>query len=180
MKKNNAILAGVAAVALAAAMVPAAMAIDVSGDATGQTSTATDATKVTYQVTASYTWSVPTGITFTSDQTTIETSGESGATQNVAVSKNVIPNKTKVQVKLVSTTHNFHVQSGEGAQLPYSVSADAKTLIADSEILSVPAGTPSGDKTLTFVLTKDKDEKAGTYTDQITYSAAVVADNGNA
>ena len=48
-------------------------------------------TKVKYVVQESYTWSVPTEITFTSANTEITTSGTTGVTQNVQVTKNIIP-----------------------------------------------------------------------------------------
>ena len=60
-------------------------------------------TNVKYDVQESYTWSVPTEITFTSANTEITTSGTTGVTQNVQVTKNIIPNKKKL---VISVTNN--------------------------------------------------------------------------
>ena len=54
-------------------------------------------TNVKYTVKESYTWSVPTEIDFT-NKATVTTSAESGNTQNVCVTKNVIPETKKLHI----------------------------------------------------------------------------------
>lgn len=175
MKKNNAILAGVAAVALAAAMVPAAMA----GDAVNGTSAAdtTSTTQVKYAVTGGYTWSVPSEIDFGSDKGTNATSVVK-ADEKVAVTKNVIEDGKTLTITAKGSGDDgaFQVKNGN-TKLGYTVKVDdsEQVLTVGGEVLSVPAGTNTKDAALTFTLstTTGTAEVAGTYSGTVTYTASV-------
>ncbi len=173
MKKNNAILAGVAVVALAAAMVPAAMAENVK---------TTDTTTVKYEVTAGYEWSVPSVIDFAKDKGVNQTSSvtadaDTGDTQKVQVTKNIIPDGETLRITMAGTGGAFEIKNGE-TTLTYTVTKNdtAKTAIASGgEVLSVAAGTNTGDQDLIFTLKTGTGtaEVAGKYEGTITYTAAV-------
>lgn len=134
-------------------------------------------TNVKYVVQESYTWSVPTEITFTSANTEITTSGTTGVTQNVQVTKNIIPNKKKLVISV--TNNDYKIQTNDGASLNYKVSVKGtgdqynELTSAKKDVLSVDAGTNTGSATLKFVLTKDSVEKAGTYTGTVSYTSAL-------
>ena len=53
--------------------------------------TTTASTNVEYVVTASYEWSVPSKITFTDTIAEVEANADTGDTQKVKVTKNIIP-----------------------------------------------------------------------------------------
>ena len=137
-------------------------------------------TSVKYTVTEAYTWSVPSEITFTSTKDTVTTDGTTGATQNVQVTKNVIPNGQKLVISVTNT--DYKITTTDGASLNYTVSvkgaseADNKYRELSStnkEVLSVPAGINTDSATLKFKLTKDNVEKAGTYTGTVSYTSAL-------
>ena len=136
-------------------------------------------TTVNYEVKESYTWSVPTEITFTSNKTTITTSGTTGATQDVLVTQNIIPNDKKLVISV--TNNDYKIQTAEGAILNYKVSVKGpgdqynELTSTKKDVLSVDAGTNTGSATLKFELTKDHFEKAGTYTGTVSYTSALAA-----
>lgn len=135
-------------------------------------------TNVTYTVAESYEWSVPTKIDFTTNRT-VTTSGKSGETQNVYVSKNVIAATNKLHITL-ATSNTFQIASTEGAILDYTVKVgDSEIALSDSNntVLDVDAGINTKEATLKFELKKDDVEKAGTYTGYVTYEASVVSQN---
>ena len=166
-------MAGVAAAALATAMVPGmALAVDGTAAEPGE-----GTTQVEYKVDEGFAWSIPTEIDFTNaPNATVTTSGDSGTTQNVRVTKNIIKNNEQLKIAIKGTMNGFKVKSAEGATLPYSVSVNGTDLStsADKTVLAVDAGTNAGETPLTFKLTKDSTEKAGTYGDTVTFAASVV------
>lgn len=178
MKKNNAILAGVAAVALAAAMVPAAMAATEGG--TGKTDPVQ--TEVKYEVVEGYSWTVPTTVNFKQNagagQKTVdgEVLGNGG---KVTVKDNVIAHGKALKITAEGSGENgtFTVSNGNEI-LGYTVTGNGK-IDPKGEVLRVVAGTPTGEQALSFVLTTttDKAETAGKYTGTITYTASVVDNN---
>lgn len=131
-------------------------------------------TNVKYTVKESYTWSVPTDIDFT-NSATVTTSGNSGATQNVCVTKNVIPEKTKLHI-IVSNSNTFTITSEEGKVLKYTVKVGEGTeaLKAGGTVLDVNAGVNEGSAQLTFELTKDDVERAGNYKGTVAYESSVI------
>ena len=142
-----------------------------------EASTKSGTTNVKYVVQESYTWSVPTEITFTSNNTEITTSETAGASQNVQVTKNVIPNNKKLVISVTNT--DYKIKTNDGASLNYKVSVkgtDEQYIELTGEkkdVLSVDAGTNTGSATLKFNLTKDSTEKAGTYTGTVSYTSAL-------
>lgn len=141
-------------------------------------------TTVKYTVTESYEWSVPTTITFTSDNTTITAGDDSGATQKVKVTKNVIAEGTKLRItaKGSGTDGAFTiVPTGKSHTLAYTIKVDnaSEALAVGGTVLDVAAGTNTGSTNLTFTLTKDNVEQAGEYTGTVSYSAEVVAQSSN-
>ena len=137
----------------------------------------TKKTNVKYTVQQSYMWSVPTEITFTSDNTEITTSGTTGATQDVQVTQNIIPNNKKLVISV--TNNDYKIQTTDGASLNYKVSVKGtgnqynELTSAKKDVLSVNAGTNTGSATLKFELTKDSVEKAGTYIGTVSYTSAL-------
>ena len=131
-------------------------------------------TDVKYNVQESYTWSVPTEIDFT-NKATVTTSGESGKTQNVCVTKNVIPETKKLHI-IVSSSNQFTITSVEGKTLNYTVKVGDSTqaLTAGGTVLDVNAGTNEGSAVLKFELTKDNVERAGKYMGTVAYESSVV------
>ena len=131
-------------------------------------------TDVKYDVETSYTWTVPSEIDFTGNAT-VTTSGESGKTQNVCVTKNVIPETKKLHI-IVSSSTKFTITSAEGKILNYTVKVDDsdQALTAGGTVLDVNAGTSTGNAVLKFELTKDNVERAGNYTGTVAYESSVV------
>lgn len=170
MMKN--FVSKVLAATMAVAMMVPAMGLNAFAE-----NTTNGTTNVKYKVEEAYTWSVPTEITFTSGNTTITTSGTTGATQDVQVTKNVIPNGKKLVISV--TNSEYKIATTDGASLNYKVSVkgtgDQYTELASSkkDVLSVNAGTNTGSATLRFELTKDQFEKAGQYTGTVSYTAAI-------
>lgn len=137
-------------------------------------STTSGTTNVKYVVQESYTWSVPSEIDFT-DKQVVTTSGESGKTQNVCVTKNVIPETKKLHI-IVSSSNKFTITSVEGKTLNYTVKVGDSTqaLTAGGTVLDVNAGTNEGSAQLRFELTKDNVERAGNYTGTVAYESSVI------
>lgn len=183
MRKTNPIFAGVAAVALAATMVPAfALAADINGTSAATT---TGETQVKYVVAEGYTWSVPAEIDFgqnkgaNSTQVTVTADGKSGNPQAISVTKNVIAKGKMLQITAEGTGTNgaFTISTTDGATLSYAVKAgSAPVTPKTTPVLAVLAGTDTGSADLTFTLTtaNGTSEVAGNYTGKVTYTAAVV------
>lgn len=130
-------------------------------------------TTVKYYVKESYTWSVPSEIDFT-DKQVVTTSGESGKTQNVCVTKNVIPETKKLHI-IVSSKNEFMITSEEGKTLNYTVKVGDSTdaLTKGGTVLDVDAGTNKGTAVLKFELTRDDVERAGNYTGTVEFESSV-------
>lgn len=91
--------------------------------------TTTASTNVEYVVTASYEWNVPSKITFIDTIAEVEANADTGDTQKVKVTKNIIPNKKKLQITVSSTTTKeeggvtkFAIKTDEDAYLIYTPS----------------------------------------------------------
>ncbi len=172
----------VAAAMAVTMMVPMVCTSVMADSINGTTNNTTGTTNVKYTVTSGYTWSVPTDITFTSTNTSISTAGESGATQNVVVSKNVIEEGKKLHItaKGNGTDDAFTiVPTGKTHTLPYAINVgdETESLAVNGTVLDVAAGKNSDSVKLTFKLTKDNEEIAGEYVGTVTYTAAVVSAN---
>ena len=161
MKMKKTFLASVTAVALAAAMVPAvALAAD------------NHETKVNYEVSEGYTWTVPASVTFDANASTDTKTPD----DKVTVSSNVIAAGKSTQISL-SANNTFKVISAENATRDFTVGKDASsTLKAGESVLTVPSGTASGEQALTFKLLAPQNGvlQAGTYTGIVGYTAALV------
>lgn len=166
-----------AAIATAAAMMFSASGINVLAADTKNTT-------VKYSVTESYTWSVPSEIDFTANDT-VTANAENGNPQKVMVTKNVIGVGKKLQItaKGSGTNDAFSIVSKNDSAsankeqvLYYSIMVEGSSskLEVGKTILEVNAGKDTDSKALTFTLEKDTVEQAGDYNGTVTYTAAVV------
>lgn len=180
LKKNLA--AAALAVAMVASLATPVFAIDGSDTDTPTTGT----TNVKYDVSVSYEWSIPSEIDFTNAaNSTVTTSGSSGNTQNVLVTKNVIPVGQSLVIKVSSDqyeSNSYYIKATKGAstqKLNYSIkkSADGEALENNAEVLKVESGKDKDSQPLVFTLTKASgnniSEKAGNYTDTLTFTASI-------
>ena len=180
MKKNNAILAGVAAVALAAAMVPAAFAV------TGTTDQTTASADVKYTVTQGYEWTIHSEINFGQDKGVGEDGIVAKESNAVTVLKNIIPSGKNLVITVVGsgkdgafTITNATDGGSATTVLPYSVAkkgTDASTDIQPKgTVLTVAAGknTDSADLTFTLAARLGTAEVAGSYKGTVTYTASI-------
>ncbi len=158
-----------------AAAMAAAMMVSMMGVTAFAENKTSDSTTVNYTVEEAYTWSVPSEVTFTAGEggNVVTADGEDTNPQKVKVENNVIANTKKLQIALGSN-QTFKIISKEGAALSYKVTKNSSDLRSDSVVLEVVAGTNTGEQALTFTLTKDEVEKAGTYTGTLSYTASVV------
>lgn len=150
-------------------------------------------TDIEYVVEASYNWSVPVKITFTSDTVSVTTDGTSGNTQNVYVSNHVIPNDKKLQITVDSNTttssaggtdNEFAIEA-HGAKLKYEISKkngageDFTKVELKGTVMEVASGVKEQQQILKFDLTKDTgtnvSEKAGSYSGVAVFTAQLVA-----
>lgn len=126
----------------------------------------TKSTTVKYGVTTSYEWSVPSEIDFTNaTDATVTANDETGNTQKVKVTKNVIPEGQKLQItaKGSGTDGAFTIAAegtGKSHILSYSIKSGNTELSVNGVVLAVNAGTNTGNAELTFKLTKDETEMA--------------------
>ena len=168
MKKTNPVLAGLAAVALSATLMPA-LALATEGATTTITNQTTGSTKVNYKVDQTYTWTVPTEITFDKGL------NDNVKTGTVEVTESVIEHGHKLTISL-NHDNTFTLKSTNGATRSYTVSAGGKVLSADEDVLVVPAGTHDDSKELTFRLDNQAGKmEAGTYSDTLSYVASIGA-----
>ena len=117
MKKNKVIFAGMAGLALVAAIAPAALAADAS-----VTTPQEKESHVTYEVTAGYEWSVPRMIDFGKDKGVNATSEvEMKGEDTVKVTKNVIPDGQKLHITIAGKDGAFQIKNGN-TTLSYTVS----------------------------------------------------------
>lgn len=163
------------AVVAAAAMMVSVCAMPVSA-----ADTDTKSTNVTYTVTESYAWSVPSTIEFTSSTDTVKADDDDGNTQKVKVTQNVISENTKLKITAAGSGNDnaFTIKTSKAVDiLPYTIKVGASTdaLAVNGTVLEVNAGTNTGSADLTFSLEKKTVEKAGNYNGSVIYTAAVVA-----
>lgn len=168
---------------------------------------ATGNTDVLYNVTESYQWSVPATIDFGENAGANKTpivnatlgkdgTGEKadannqwkGTAPKVVVSKNVIGIDKKLQITVNTSYYEngeFYVLAGTSEKLFYTVTkldatgtAGEKLTKTNTEVLSVPAGTNTGEQALEFKLETAKgtnvSEKAGDYTGVVVFQSKIV------
>lgn len=181
-RTKKSIAASISAAALATAMLPA-MAFAIEGPADEGVS-ATGTTQVKYAVTEGYEWSIPTMIDFDKDKgvnstSVVEASANSGASQKVMVTKNVIGDGKKLQITAAGSGDNgaFSIKNG-ATILDYKVKKPGNPAIEvtpGGEVMNVPAGVNEGDQPLFFTLSTSTGtaEIAGKYTGTVTFTADV-------
>ena len=181
-RTKKSIAASISAAALATAMLPA-MAFAIEGPADEGVST-TGTTQVKYAVTEGYAWSIPTMIDFDKDKgvnstSVVEASANSGASQKVMVTKNVIGDGKKLQITAAGSGDNgaFSIKNG-ATILDYKVKKPgnpATEVTPGGEAMNVPAGVNEGDQPLFFTLSTSTGtaEIAGKYTGTVTFTADV-------
>lgn len=175
MKKHICKLLAVAMIAVLT--VPGMNAFAATNSANQSTNNAE--TTVKYSVSTAYEWSVPTEIQFTNASDTVVANAESGNTQKVKVTKNVIPNGQKLHIVAQGdgTDGSFQIAETEhGNVLPYTITVGTEnsTLVAKTgTVLDVPAGTNEKSVNLTFKLQKEAVEKTGDYTGKVIYTSSV-------
>lgn len=129
-------------------------------------------TTVSYTVSDSYEWSVPSNLTLV----------DGAAELTVEASSCVISTGKKLSITAVGngTDGAFTVALGGGQTLGYTITVgnSADSLAVNGEVLAVNAGTTAGSAILKFKLAEDAAATmAGTYTGTVTYTASVVAQN---
>ena len=176
MKKNKVILAGMAGLALVAAIAPAALAADAN-----VTTPQEKESHVTYEVTAGYEWSVPRMIDFGNDKGVNATSKvEMKGEDTVKVTRNVIPDGQELHITIAGKDGAFQIKNGN-TTLSYTVSkvgtvGTSSTLVnSGDEVLTVPAGTNAASQDLGFVLSTGTGtaEVAGCYNGTAVFTAQV-------
>lgn len=160
--------------ALAAASLLGTFAMATPVLAEDKTSTnGANSTTVNYVVTESYTWAAPANFSFTKN---VNAENKSGT---VAVTKNVIASKKKVQIKVAddavfkladtsnaANTREYTLKKGD---------ASGTALSAGSVVLEVNAGTNTGSQALTFGLKSVGVQKSGNYAGTLKFQSSVVA-----
>ena len=176
MKCSKTILASILAAAM---IVPSVGVTAFAADVTDTSKADTAQTDVKYSVTAGYTWTIHSAIDFGSNAGVGET--KTVENQSVSVSKNVIPNGKKLNIKVKGSGDNgaFQIKSTEGATLTYTIKDSNGEISANADVLNVAAGTNIGSTSLTFTLTTPSvsAETAGSYTGTVIYTASVVDAN---
>lgn len=118
---------------------------------------------VTYTVDPTYTVTIPETVTI----------GAEGTEKTVSAEDVVVKKGQYVSVTLAEN-NNLTVKTTEGAELPYTVTANGETVAAGGEILAVnPADGKTGTATITFDIDETKIQYAGTYTGSATFTIAV-------
>jgi hypothetical protein len=124
-------------------------------------------TTVTYSVEPGYTVTIPTDVTIDGNSTTI-------SAEDVVVEKGQYVSVT------LAADNNFTVKTTEGAELPYTVTANGENIAAGSEILAVnPQDGKNGTANITFDIDESAIRYAGTYTGTATFTVAVKQVSGN-
>jgi hypothetical protein len=118
---------------------------------------------VTYTVDPTYTVTIPETVTI----------GAEGTEKTVSAEGVVVEKGQYVSVTLAEN-NNFTVKTTEGAELPYTVTANGEAVAAGGEILAVnPQDGKNGTATLTFDIDESAIKYAGTYTGSATFTIAV-------
>ena len=126
--------------------------------------------EVKYEVAQSYTWTIHNEITFDDKNDTV-------SNQKVNVSKNVIPEGKKLKITVAGSGEQGKftiLHNGGKKKLSYEITKGDAEISPNGEVLSVDAGTNAGAADLTYKLTKDSVETAGTYVGAVTYTASIV------
>ena len=118
---------------------------------------------VTYTVDPTYTVTIPETVTI----------GTEGTEKTVSAEGVVVEKGQYVSVTLAEN-NNFTVKTTEGAELPYTVTANGEAVAAGGEILAVnPKDGKTGTATITFDIDETAIQYAGTYTGSATFTIAV-------
>ena len=118
---------------------------------------------VTYTVDPTYTVTIPENVT-------IGTEG----TEKTVSAEGVVVKKGKYVSVALAADNTFTVKTAEGAELPYTVTANGETVAAGGEILAVnPKDGKTGTATITFDIDETAIQYAGTYTGSATFTIAV-------
>ena len=133
------------------------------------TSYPVEGTTVTYTVDPTYTVTIPETVTI----------GAEGTEKTVSAEGVVVKKGQYVSVTLAEN-NNFTVKTTEGAELPYTVTANGENIAAGSEILAVnPQDGKTGTANITFDIDESAIRYAGTYTGTATFTVAVKQVSGN-
>ena len=118
---------------------------------------------VTYTVNPTYTVTIPENVTIGTD-----------GTEKTVSAEGVVVEKGKYVSVALAADNTFTVKTAEGAELPYTVTANGETVAAGGEILAVnPADGKNGTATLTFDIDESAIQYAGTYTGTANFTIAV-------
>ena len=118
---------------------------------------------VTYTVDPTYTVTIPETVTIGAD-----------GTEKTVSAEGVVVNKGQYVSVTLAADNDFTVKTAEGAELPFTVTANGETVAAGGEILAVnPANGKSGTANITFDIDEAAIQYAGTYTGTATFTIAV-------
>ena len=127
------------------------------------TSYPVEGTTVTYTVNPTYTVTIPENVTIGTD-----------GTEKTVSAEGVVVEKGKYVSVALAADNNFTVKTSEGAELPFTVTANGETVAAGGEILAVnPKDGKNGTATLTFDIDESAIQYAGTYTGTANFTIAV-------
>ena len=127
------------------------------------TSYPVEGTTITYTVNPTYTVTIPETVTI----------GAEGTEKTVSA-EGVVVNKGQYVSVALAENNDFTVKTAEGAELPFTVTANGETVAAGGEILAVnPKDGKNGTATLTFDIDEAAIQYAGTYTGTATFTIAV-------
>lgn len=123
--------------------------------------------ELTYKVESTFTMTIPADTTLT---------GGTGSS-TVSVSDAVIPFGQSLNITIASTnydTDSFRLKDGNNANyIKYTIKNGSTPISNNDTILSVDSDNATGTVTLNYEAEQAK--KAGTYTDQLTFTATVAA-----
>ena len=120
---------------------------------------------VTYTVDPAYTVTIPETVTIGAD-----------GTEKTVSAEDVVVKKGQYVSVTLAENNNFTVKTTEGAELPYTVTANGEAVAAGGEILAVnPADGKTGSASVTFAIDESAIQYAGTYTGTATFTIAVKA-----
>lgn len=132
----------------------------------------TQSTNVTYEVSPTYTVTIPQSVTISSDTKT--------TTATISAENVVVANGKQVQVALTDTTkttggESFALQTTEGAEITYTVTKGDNTnvSIGDAVLQVNPKDADNGSATLTLTAPNSV-TYAGTYTGTMTFTISLV------
>ena len=118
---------------------------------------------VTYTVDPTYTVTIPETVTIGAD-----------GTEKTVSAEGVVVEKGQYVSVTLAENNNFTVKTTEGAELPYTVTANGEGVAAGGEILAVnPTDGKTGTANITFDIDESDIKYAGTYTGSATFTIAV-------